>query len=154
MANQVTKSIIVDRPVAELYELWANFENFPYFMNNIKSVTKRGERLSHWVMEGPMGTTLEWDAVTTRLDHNQRIAWNTQGDEGDVITSGQVTFAELPRGQTELTVTLQYTPNKGVLGDVAAKLFADPEKQLEEDLHNFKAYAEGMRDRVTTFKKK
>lgn len=31
MANQVTKSIIVDRPVAELYELWANFENFPFF---------------------------------------------------------------------------------------------------------------------------
>lgn len=154
MANQVTKSIIIRRPADELYRFWANFENFPRFMDNIESVEKIDETCSHWVMKGPLGSHLEWDAEITLLEENKRIAWSSKGNEGDVTTSGQVTFADLPQNQTEVTVTLQYTPSKGIAGDVAAKLFADPEKQLTQDLRNFKAYAEGMPERVSGFNRK
>jgi uncharacterized membrane protein len=150
MANQVTKSIIVSGTVDDIYNLWANFENFPYFMKDIKTVKKTGERTSHWTMEGPLHTTLEWNAETTRLEKNKRIAWSSKGDDGDVTTSGQVTFTGLPQNQTEVTVTLQYTPSKGMAGDTVAKLFADLEGRLEEDLRNFKAYAEGMPERVNS----
>ena len=139
MPEQTTKSIIVKADVADVYNIWANFENFPHFMKNIKSVKKTGDRLSHWVMEGPLGKDIEWDAETTRLEANQRIAWNSR-DGGDITTSGQVTFKDLPHGETEVTVTLQYVPPAGALGEAVAKLFNNPEKQLEEDLNNFKEY--------------
>ncbi|HEU5099928.1 MAG TPA: SRPBCC family protein [Roseiflexaceae bacterium] len=147
MADQVTKDIIVKAGVDDVYAVWANFENFPRFMTYIKSITKTGERTSHWVMEGPLGKDLEWDAETTMLEPNKRIAWNSR-EGGDIKTSGQVTFNGLAQGQTEITVTLQYVPPAGKLGEFVANLFADPEKRLDEDLRNFKAYVEGSNSRA------
>ncbi|MBA3534734.1 MAG: SRPBCC family protein [Ardenticatenales bacterium] len=147
MHDEVTRAIIVKANVEEVYHLWANFENFPNFMKNMKSVTKTGERTSHWVMEGPLGKSIEWDAETTRLDENKRIAWNSTG--GDIKTSGQVSFNELPQGETEITVILKYVPPAGMAGELIASLFGDPEGKLDEDLRNFKAYAEGMYNRTS-----
>src|SRR5512145_91329 len=149
MHEQVTRSIIVKRNVTDVYSIWANFENFPHFMKHIKSVTKTGEGTSHWVMQGPLGTKVEWDADTTRQEPNTRIAWNSR-EGGTIKTSGQVMFQELPYGETGITVTLQYVPPAGVAGEIIAELFSNPEKQLEEDLLNFKAYAEGMVSRAAT----
>ena len=146
MPEQVTRTIIVKAPVSDIYDIWANFENFPLFMKYIASVRKTGDGLSHWAMEGPLGKTIEWDAETTRMEPNRRIAWNSR-DQGDITTSGQVTFKELPQGETEIAVTLQYVPPAGALGAAVAKIFSDPAEQLEEDLKNFKAYAEGLHER-------
>lgn len=149
MADQFTKSIIVGAPVAAVYDLWANFENFPRFMEHITSVTRLGDRASRWVMQGPLGTKVEWEAETTRLEPNTRIAWNSR-DGGDIKTSGQVVFAELPNSTTQVTVTLQYVPPAGALGQAVANLFEKPEERLEGDLRRFKEYAEstsGSRER-------
>ena len=67
MAERVTKGIIVKASVEDAYALWENFENFPHFMKNIRSVTRPGPKSSHWVMSGPLGRDVEWDAETTRL---------------------------------------------------------------------------------------
>jgi uncharacterized membrane protein len=141
MAEQFTKTLIVGADSAAVFNLWANFENFPHFMENIISVVKTGDRQSHWVMQGPAGTKFEWDAETTLLEPNTRIAWNSR-DGGDIKTSGQAVFTALPNGTTQVTVTLQYVAPGGTLGQVAAKLFEKPEQRLEEDLARFKAYAE------------
>lgn len=150
MARQVTKSVIVEASPEHLYGLWNNFETFPNFMSNIKLVEYTGEKTTHWEMEGPLNTTLEWKAETTVQEENKRIAWNSKDKEGDVTTSGQVTFNGLPKGQTEVTVTLQYEPNKaGLAGDAVDALFGKPEERLEEDLRNFKQFAERHVRRVT-----
>jgi uncharacterized membrane protein len=147
MTDQVTKSIIVQGNVTEIYNLWANFENFPNFMKNIKSVTKTRPDTSHWVMVGPLGKTIEWDAKTTRLEQNKRIAWNSMDSDSDITTSGQITFNGLPQNQVEVTATIHYVPS-GKIAEMGAALFANPEKQLTEDLENFKKYAEGMLTRT------
>ncbi|HEY8150919.1 MAG TPA: SRPBCC family protein, partial [Vicinamibacteria bacterium] len=91
MPEQATKSIIVGAGVGEVFEVWSNFENFPHFMKNIKSVEKRPDGSTHWVMDGPLGKSVEWDAETTMFEPNKRIAWHSR--EGSTIkTSGQVTF--------------------------------------------------------------
>jgi len=138
--SATTKNIIVQADINKVYDTWANFENFPHFMQHIESVTKTGARTSHWVMRGPLDTRLEWDAETTRLEENKRIAWNSIG--GDIKTSGQVTFNALPDGQVEVTVMLKYVPPAGLAGEVAAALFGDPEGRLLTDLRNFKRYIE------------
>jgi len=144
MTSRVTKSIIVQGDINHVFNLWANFENFPNFMKHIESVTKTGPDTSHWVMKGLLGKTIEWDAKTTRMEQNKRIAWNSMDSDSDITTSGQVTFNALPQNQVEVTVTLQYIPPAGKMGEAIASLFDNPEQRLEEDLQNFKAYAEGM----------
>ncbi len=147
MPQRITKSIAVKGDVAELYSLWADFENFPNFMRNVKSVTRTGPDTSHWVVSGPLGRTVEWEAETTRLERDKRIAWSTKDHDG-LTTSGEVLFNPLPHGDTEITVTLQYVMPAGAAGRAVAGLFADTDKDLQEDLRRFKANAEGMKKRV------
>lgn len=142
MSDQVTKSVTVKGNVGDIYNIWANFETFPYFMKYIQAVTKLGPRTSHWEVSGPVGMKLEWNAETTRMDPNKRIAWNTKDHDGTITTSGEVVFSELPSDQTHVTVTMNYTIPGGKLGETVASLFSDPGKRLEEDLRNFKAYVE------------
>ena len=148
MANQVTKSIIVKSDVSDVFNLWSSFEHFPHFMKYIKSVTKTGPRTSHWEVEGPLGIEAKWDAEMTRLEENKRIGWSSKDLEGNVTTSGQVTFNALPNNETEITVLLQYVPPAGKAGELITSLFSSPEERLEEDLRNFKAFAEGKYDRI------
>jgi uncharacterized membrane protein len=81
---------------------------------------------------------VEWDAEITRMEPNKRIAWRST-DDGEVRTSGQVTFNSLPDAQTEVTVVLQYATS--VLRDAAARGWT--RQALEEDLRSFKAHLEG-----------
>jgi uncharacterized membrane protein len=150
MDEKIVKNILVEGDAGDIFRLWADFENFPHFMKYIRSVKKTGPRTSHWVMEGPLGRKIEWDAETTRLEENKRIAWSTKdrNDESDITTSGQVTFNQLPDNRTEITVTLHYVAPVGRLGTIAGAIFADPEERLEEDLRNFKKYAEGRHEQI------
>lgn len=143
-----TKNIIVKAPIDAVYQAWANFENFPNFMQHICTVTKTGDRTSHWVMEGPLNSRIEWDAETTRREENKRVAWSSTN--GDIKTSGQVTFNELSNKEVEVTVMLRYIPPGGVIGDLVASLFADPEGKLQEDLYNFKRYIEKSENATET----
>src|SRR5579859_1426130 len=129
MPDKFTQSIVVLGSLSDIYSLWADLTNFPRFMHYIKSVTMIDDRTSHWVMKGPLGTDIEWDAVTTRMEPNQRIAWNSK-DNSAVTTSGQVTFRPMGTNETEVTVTLQYDPPAGAAGQAMASLFANPEKRV------------------------
>ncbi|MDZ4724503.1 MAG: SRPBCC family protein [candidate division Zixibacteria bacterium] len=139
MAEQYTKNIIVNGNISQVYGLWEHFDNFPRFMENVKSVTKKDNKLSHWVVEGPMGKDIEWDAMITSLEPNKKIAWSSV--EGDIKTTGEVRFKEISNEKTEVTCFLSYEP-KGVFGTTFAKLFDNPEKKLEQDLMNFRDFAE------------
>jgi uncharacterized membrane protein len=142
MAESTSRTITVGAPAAEVFAAWANFETFPAFMKHIKSVTRTGERTTRWVAQGPLGRDVEWEAETTRYEPPKRIAWHSLEDS-PVRTSGQVTFNELPNGQTEVAVTLKYVPPGGAAGEKLAHLLKNPEEMLEEDLRNFKAMVEG-----------
>ena len=144
MAEQATKSIIVGSSVGEVFEAWSDFENFPQFMKSIKSVEKQPDGSTHWVAEGPLGKSVEWDAETTMFEPNKRIGWHSR-DDSKIKTSGQVTFLELGTGQTQVNVTMQWVIPASKGGETLAGLFADPEKRLEQDLYNFKSYVEGRK---------
>jgi uncharacterized membrane protein len=147
MADHITHSIVVQGMLPDVYKLWANFENFPIFMEHIKSVRKTGEKTSHWVMQGPLGTAWEWEAETTRMDKNARIAWNSK-DNSELKTSGQVTFRELGPNETEVTVTMHYDPPAGAAGEALAQLLANPDKRVREDLERFKRFVETTTERL------
>jgi uncharacterized membrane protein len=141
MANLVTRSITVDNDKSSVYKIWANFENFPHFMENIESVQRTGDRMSHWKMSGPLGFTAEWDVETVTMEPNERIAWRSVTDS-PVKTSGEVHFNQLADGRTEVTVAMTYEPPAGIAGEIVTSVFGNPEGKLEEDLRNFREFAE------------
>lgn len=142
MSEQITKSIIVKGDISTAFGVWSDYETFPNYMTYVGNVVKLGPRMSRWEVNGPLGINLDWTAETTRYEPNQRIAWNTKDHDGNTTTSGEVTFSDLTDDQTLVTLTMNYSPPGGTVGESLARLFSDPSKRLEEDLRNFKAYVE------------
>jgi uncharacterized membrane protein len=142
MAQQVEGSIEAQAPVQTVYEYWRNLENLPSFMSNIEEVRSTGPDTTHWVVKGPLGTRMEFDARTTQDEPNSAIGWNTV--DGDVQTSGQVRFQELGPDRTRIDVTMNYAnPPGGKVGEAASKAVANPKLMMEQDLRNFRDIIEG-----------
>jgi uncharacterized membrane protein len=141
----VTRSVIIDRPVEDLYSFWRDFENLPRIMNHLESVTMLdgdGKR-SHWVAKAPLGTKVEWDAEIVNEVRNEVIGWRSLAN-AQVANAGSVRFRPAPGGWgTEVRVTLEYTPPAGKLGAAIARLLGEePEVQVEHDLNRFKQLME------------
>jgi uncharacterized protein YndB with AHSA1/START domain len=143
--TRIKKETVIDAPVGTVYSAWRNFENFPQFMENVEEVSVTSDRMSHWKANGPLGMSAEWDAEITLDEPNQAIGWRGIEGASSVITSGRVNFREDGANRTCLDVTIEYAAPGGALGDLAAKIFANPDRQVEEDLERFRVcVADGM----------
>jgi uncharacterized membrane protein len=134
----VRERITIDRPVGELYALWRAQSSLPGLMPHIERIDTLPEGRSHWVVRGPGGVPLEWDAEIINDIPNQLIAWRSV-DEADVVSAGSVRFDPTSRGGVELRVHLQYAPPAGKAGAwVATLLGANPSRQIRQDLRRLK----------------
>jgi uncharacterized membrane protein len=140
---KVEKSVVVNRPVREVYRFWRNFENLPRFMDHLEGVTVIDETRSHWIAKAPAGAKVEWDAVIHNEIEDELIAWRSLPGS-DVSNAGSVHFTPLGDGsQTEVRVVLSYDPPAGKVGAAVAKLLGEePSKQVEDDLRRFKQVME------------
>jgi uncharacterized membrane protein len=139
---KVERSIVVDRPAAELYGYWRDFENLPRFMEHLESVLVLDDRRSRWTAKGPAGRNVEWEAEIHSEIPGERIAWRSLPN-ADVDNAGSVHFRDLGNGRTEVRVVLSYAPPAGRLGAAIAKLFGEePSQQVAEDLRRFKQVME------------
>ena len=87
------KEIEVQAPVHEVYTFWRQVENFPHIFSHVNEVRETGPGRTHWVVSGPLGTTFEFDAVTTELIPNELIAWQST-PESSLQNKGIVRFKE------------------------------------------------------------
>ena len=134
--------IEVRSPVSQVFSYWRTLENLPNFMANIEEVRSVGDRRTHWKVKGPLGAKMEFDAETTQEQENRAIAWESL--DGNVETSGRVRFRELGPNSTRVEVTMNYAdPPGGRLGEVGAKLVANPRVAVDQGLRNFKEIMEG-----------
>ena len=126
----------VQAPVEDVFRYWSNFENLSNFLSNVEEVRMTGTDTSHWRVKGPLGKNVQFEAKTTEMDPGRGIGWNTV--EGDVMTSGEARFEEVAPGRTRIDVTMNYAdPPGGKVGEVAANILSNPERNLKEDLENF-----------------
>ncbi len=139
---QVRKTINIDVPVQQVYKLWSNFENFPKFMANVESIKNTGGNKSHWIVKGPAGSKVEFDAIETKNQPNELIAWETTPDS-QVKNQGQVRFKDSGQKGTQVSVSMSYMPPAGVAGAAVANLFGkDPKSEMDADLMRMKSLLE------------
>jgi uncharacterized membrane protein len=138
--------ITVNRPVEEVYAYWRRLENLPSFMTHLRGVEPLGEDRSRWTASGPAGTEVSWEAEITADQRDERIAWRSVGDAGDISVpnEGSVEFRPAPGGRgTEVRARISYRPPAGRLGAVVAGLLGEnPTQQLRDDLRRFKQILE------------
>ena len=134
------QSVEVAAPIQHCFDQWMRFEEFPLFMDHVKSVTRQGNYF-HWIVEGPLGSKVEWDAHMDGKMEDRLVSWHTL-ENATVDNKGSVTFVEVSPGLTQVTTTMEYNPPAGVLGEAVAKLFSDPEVMVKQDLEKFKTLME------------
>jgi uncharacterized membrane protein len=141
---RVERSVTVNRPKAELFQMWRDFENLPRFMQHLESVqVDDASGRSHWVARGPLGRQIDWDSEVIEEHENELLIWKSL--PGSTVESmGRVEFREAPgRRGTIVHVTMRYNPPAGSLGAAFAKLFGEePDQQVNEDLRHFKQIVE------------
>ena len=132
----VVESIDVKVTVSTVYNQWTQFEEFPKFMEGVKSVTQTDDTHLHWVAE-IAGKEKEWDAEVTEQHADERVAWNaTSGAQN----AGVVTFHRLDDETTRVTLQLDVEPEGPVESVGTALGFV--QRRVKGDLERFKEFIE------------
>jgi uncharacterized membrane protein len=142
----VRESVIIRRPVEEVYAFWRDFDNLSRFLSHVERIDEIDERRSHWVVRGPGNMRFEWDAEIISDDRDELLSWKSIGTP-DVVSAGSVVFRAIGSEQTQVSVHFQYAPPGGKLGrGLAALLGQDPNAQVHEDLQKLKQLLEQRQD--------
>jgi uncharacterized membrane protein len=137
----VDESVVINRPISELYRFWRNLENLPRFMSHLVSVERVTDTLSRWRAKGPAGTEIEWNAEIINEVPDQVIGWRSI-EGSDVVSAGSVNFDQTSGG-TRVHIRLQYSPPGGKVGAAVARLMGrDPATEIRDDLRRFKQIVE------------
>jgi uncharacterized membrane protein len=131
-------SVVIRRPAQELYEFWRDLRNLPKFMPHLERIDMTGEKHSRWVIKGPGGAHLEWDAEIINAVPPQLIGWRSLKG-ADVASAGSVSFHQISPAETEVRVKMQYAPMAGRTGALLAWLAGtSPSSMLQRDLGRLK----------------
>ena len=134
----VKESIEVGVPVSTAYNQWTQFEEFPKFMQGVKSVRQIDDTHLEWVAEVG-GERREWQAEIVEQVPDEKLAWRAVDGNGP---NGIVTFEPLGEERTLITVEMSYEPD-GLKETLGAKLGLD-NRQVQEDLRRFKQLVEAL----------
>ena len=139
----VRDAIRLEVPVEVVYGFWRRLENLPRFMTHVKQVTDLGGGRSHWVADGPGGTSVEWDAEIINEVPEKVIGWRSIAGS-DIATAGSVHFSTVRQGRsTQVAVHLQYSAPGGAAARwLAWALGRDPAHMIREDLRHVKQLLE------------
>jgi uncharacterized membrane protein len=139
---KLKKTIIIDRPAADLYSFWRHFANLPRIADILESVEVLDDNRSRWTISAPGEIPVQWHAEITRDLPNEMIGWRSL--EGSPIeTAGYVRFEPAPGRGTLVRVALEYGLPAGRVGALVATLFGKrPGAHVEEMLRRFKQVME------------
>ena len=135
--SRVEQSIEIDVPVRTAYNQWTQFEEFPQFMEGVKSVSQLDDTHLRWVAEAG-GQEHKWTAEITEQHPDERVAWNSTG--GETEHAGVVTFHKLADTTARVTVQIDWEP-EGLLEKVGS-LVGVGSHAVKKDLKNFKEFIE------------
>ena len=104
--SEILEAVDVEVPVRIAYDQWTQFEEFPRFMEGVKSVRQIDDTHLEWHAE-IAGVEKRWTAEITEQTPDQRIAWNaTEGAKN----AGVVTFHRLDDSRSRVTLQLDVEP--------------------------------------------
>jgi uncharacterized membrane protein len=134
--NTIEKSVEVEVPVRVAYNQWTQFEEFPKFMEGVRSVRQLNDKRLLWRAEIG-GKEQEWEAEITEQVPDERIAWRARSGKPN---AGVVTFHRIADGRTRIMLQLDYEPEGAVenIGDVLGVV----SRRVEGDLQRFKEFIE------------
>ncbi|MGH9834193.1 MAG: SRPBCC family protein [Blastocatellia bacterium] len=136
------RTINLDAPIERVFEFWANHDNFPHFLSNVREVRHVGDGRSQWTVFGPAGVPVKWNARITEFIPNKLIAWKSEPGSA-IAHAGIVRLDANKDGSTRATIKMSFHPQTGAVGQAVETIFGDnPKREIEEGLRRVKAIIE------------
>jgi uncharacterized membrane protein/osmotically-inducible protein OsmY len=146
---ELEKTIRINAPVSDIFDFWANPENYPKVFSHISSIERLGENLYRWTVIGPAGIPVHWEGTITRSVPNTIVEWKSLPGS----TVGNFGFIRVDTNydaSTRVLVRMFYRPPAGILGRFFAQLLGtDPKKVLDQDLKRLKLLFETNEEFIT-----
>jgi uncharacterized membrane protein len=137
-----SSSVEIERPIADVFAFFKDFENFPRVVGAVRSVVDYQDGRSHWEVYTPSGSVLAWDAVVTKYVPNSVIAWESVV-RSLVESAGVARFTALSPTRTRVDLSVTHHPLHTTLKDaVRALVAADPRKTVSANLDHIRFYLE------------
>lgn len=136
-------AVTIGKNQNQIFTFFRNFENLPFFMNDLKQVRVLSPKKSHWVVELRNGLQAEWDAEIIAERPGEMIAWKSV-EGSDVETTGSIWFSPATAGRgTVVSLLLEYKIPGGKLTEFIGKFVGeDPDSLAFVNLRRLKAYLE------------
>ena len=134
--STIEQAVEVNVPVRTAYNQWTQFEDFPRFMEGVKSVTQVDDTHLRWVAE-VAGKDKEWDAEITEQHPDERVAWTSTSGARN---AGVVTFHHIDDATTRITLQMDVDP-EGLVEEAGAALGL-LQRRVKGDLERFKEFIE------------
>lgn len=134
--SRFEEQITVDVPVRVAYDRWTRFEDFPSFMEGVKSVEQLDDKTLRWTAS-IAGVTKTWTAEIVDQTPDTRIAWKSiDGAEN----AGAALFQPVGSSQTDVTLRIDAEPEGAAqsVGDALGFL----QRRVKGDLERFKDLVE------------
>ncbi len=132
----VSESVTVEVPVDVAYNQWTQFEEFPRFMEGVKSVRQVDDTHLEWTAEIG-GEEHTWQAEIGEQQPDRLISWRATDGK---YNSGKVTFEPADGGGTQIDVELTYDA-EGWKESAGSALGFDS-RRVKGDLDRFKEFIE------------
>ena len=125
--NAAEKSIIVNAPVAEVYERWLRFEELPKFINSLGNIERIDD--THFSFSNIRDGKEQRGVIELmRQIPERRIAWRTIADG---VGLGVVSFEPVSDTATEITLKLRSAFDPSISGQSADQYLLNFKQLLE-----------------------
>jgi uncharacterized membrane protein len=125
--NAAEKSIVVNAPVAEVYERWLRFEELPKFISSLGNIERIDE--THFSFSNIRDGKEQRGVIEVmRQIPERRIAWRTIADG---VGLGVVSFEPVSDTATEITLKLRSAFDPSVSGQSADQYLLNFKQLLE-----------------------
>ena len=139
--NRIEASVIIHRPVENVFGFYSDFRNLPNFLGDVMAIEQIGRATSRWTIQGPLGIQTHWTTRVTEERPNELIRYETV-TSSRLKTYWEIYFAPGPAaGETEVHEVMK-TP-LGRIGRLAlAVLGKFPAEEQSSNLHRLKQLME------------
>lgn len=156
----IDKKITIQAPIEKVFNFWKEYQNFSKYIDDIESISKLSDTRSHWIINGPLHTHVEFDADTVECQQNKYIKWiaihevendhlSEQAEEKlqeemPVAGTGELFFNEIAPGSTEVHLKFHYTLPSKVKEVIASAMnvVGFPSSQFDKGLDDIKEHLE------------
>jgi uncharacterized membrane protein len=139
--DTVTASVVIGRPLNEVFWFYRNFGNLPRFLGDVMEVEQVDPATWRWTIQGPLGVRTHWTIRVTEERANECIRFETVTSPM-LKTTWRIYFTPAPAAH-ETTVREVMKIPLGSLGRAALAVIGKfPDKESPANLNRLKELLE------------